>query len=157
MLFPLEADCPAFDTSVLRAVLSDFYVASTQWYALMIEYQVGWHLSKMVMIPCKLTNICTFARHVRIHVVLVHWFRFLDGSIHLDPPLERPIAITSSSMLLAMSQPRTVCQLSRCARTYVERLLSRSLQIWDERSRGGDFQRLRCYSPSIRTAREGSR
>ena len=105
----------AFDTSVLRAVLSDFYITSTQWYVLMIEYQVGfaWHLSKMVMIPCKLTNLCSFARHVRVHVVLVHQlFRCLDGRVHLDPPLERLIATTSSPMPLAMSQPRTMSNVS---------------------------------------------
>ena len=79
----------------------------------MIEYQIGfaWHLSKMVIIPYKLTNLCSFARHVRVHV-LVYQFRFLDGCIHLDPPLEWPIAITSSPMSLAMSQPGTMSTVS---------------------------------------------
>ena len=109
VVLALEADCPEFDSNVLRAVLSDFYITSTHWYVLMIEYQVGfaWHLSKIVMIPCELTNL--FRQYPL--------YSFISCSasstvcIRLDPPLERPIATTSATPL-AMSQPGTMSTVS---------------------------------------------
>jgi hypothetical protein len=55
--------------------------------------------------------LCSFARHVRVRVVLgVHQlFCFIHGYIY---PLERPSAIISSLMLLAMSQQRTMSTVS---------------------------------------------
>ena len=130
MLFPLEADCPEFDdTSVSRAVLSDFYITSTQSYVLMIEYQVGfaWHLSKMVMIPCKLTNLCSFAGHVRVRCIR-----------RSSVPLPRQLHSLGSTPGVAYRN-HLLCYAARDEPTNVPCLLNRSLQIWGERSRGGNL------------------
>ena len=88
MVFPLGADCPEFNTSVLRVDFCNLKM-NTRWYVLLIECQVGFCVAHFEDgVPRRLTNLCSFARHVRVHVVLgVHrLFRFLDGCIHLDPP-----------------------------------------------------------------------
>ena len=65
----LTADCFEFDTSV---VLIDFScTTSTRWYVLLIECQVSFCMAPFEdEIPRRLTNLCSFARHVRVRVVL---------------------------------------------------------------------------------------
>ena len=89
MVFPLAADCPESDTSVLRVLLVYLCTMNTRWSVFLIEYQVlFWVAPFEDGISRRLTNICSFARHMRVHAALgVHrLFRFLDGCIHLDPP-----------------------------------------------------------------------
>ena len=108
MVFLLAADCPEFNTNVLRVDFCNLKM-NTRWYVLLIECQVGFCVAHFEDgIPRRLTNLCSFARHVRVHVVLgVHrLFRFLAFTwIH---PLERPSAIPSLPMPLAISQSRTM-------------------------------------------------
>ena len=121
MVPPLAADCPEFNTSVLRV---DFCKMNTRWYVLLIECQVGFCVAHFEDgIPRRLANLCSFARHVCVHVVLGdhRLFRFLDGCIHLDPP-PRTNWCHPLPSYAARDQPiqdNVNCLVTRRDRTYI--------------------------------------